>query len=80
MGVPGRRRGIGAKLYAEAERLVEWLEAKTVYNWVHPNNDEDIAFLRKRGNTVLNLIELRRPLPGEEAGQSIAVGSNTFDY
>ena len=75
-----RRKGIGAKLYAEAERLAERLGAKTVYNWVHPNNAAIIGFLRKRGYTVLNLIELRRPLPGDEARQSIAVGGNTFDF
>jgi ribosomal protein S18 acetylase RimI-like enzyme len=75
-----RRRGVGTELYAEAEGMAERLGGATVYNWVHPNNDGVIGFLRKRGYTVLNLIELRRPLPGEELGQGIAVGKNRFGY
>jgi ribosomal protein S18 acetylase RimI-like enzyme len=75
-----RRRGVGTELYAEVERLAEMLGGGTVYNWVHPTNDAAIEFLRKRGYTVLNMIELRRPMPGEELGQSIAVGSTSFDY
>lgn len=75
-----RRRGIGSALYAEAERLCEGLGGETVYNWVHPNNDAIIAFLRKRGYTVLNLIELRRPRPGENPTQRVAVGKHGFDY
>jgi ribosomal protein S18 acetylase RimI-like enzyme len=78
---PGhRRRGIGSALYAEAERLCRELGGDTVYNWVHPNNDAIIAFLAKRGYTVLNLIELRRPLPGERPERRIRVGAHEFDY
>ncbi len=75
-----RRRGIGSALYAEAERLCLELGGDTVYNWVHPNNDAIIAFLAARGYTVLNLIELRRPLPGERPGRRIRVGAHEFDY
>lgn len=78
---PGfRRRGIGSALYAEAEKLCQSLGGDTVYNWVHPNNDAIIAFLAKRGYTVLNLIELRRPLPGEAPSRRIRVGDHEFDY
>ncbi len=78
---PGfRRRGIGSALYREAEKLCERLGGDTVYNWIHPNNRAIIAFLRKRGYTVLNLIELRRPLPGEAPSRKIRVGDEEFDY
>ena len=74
-----RRQGVGAALYAQAERLAQKLGGDTLYNWVDPNNDTIIGFLRKRGYSVLNLIELRRPYPGEEMGQKISVGTNKFD-
>ena len=52
----------------------------TVYNYVHPNNHRMIEFLRKRGYTVLNLIEIRRPYKDEKLTQTIAVGEHEFDY
>ena len=39
-----------------------------------------IAFLRKRGYTVLNLIEIRKPYQGEKLAQVIQVGEHEFDY
>jgi len=39
-----------------------------------------IAFLRRHGYTVLNLIEIRKPYPDEKLLQKIDVGENTFDY
>ena len=52
----------------------------TVYNFVHPNNDGVIAFLRSMGYSVLNLIEVRKPYAGEELTTEIRVGEHTFDY
>jgi ribosomal protein S18 acetylase RimI-like enzyme len=75
-----RCRGIGSALYAEAERLAGQLGGDTVYNWVHPDNDGIIRFLRQRGYNVLNLIELRRARPGEAPGQKIGVGNHEFKY
>lgn len=74
-----RRRGVGSDLYAAAERLAHELGGDTLYNWVDPNNDRIIHFLRKRGYTVLNLIELRRARPGEEMTHKISLGTNKFD-
>ena len=51
-----------------------------VYNYVHPNNHHMIDFLRKRGYTVLNLIEIRKPYQGEQLSQTIQVGERKFDY
>ena len=39
-----------------------------------------IEFLRKRGYTVLNLIEIRKPYQNENWTQTITVGEHEFDY
>lgn len=75
-----RRRGIGTALYEKAEELAEDLGEDTVYNWVHPNNDVIISFLKNRGYSVLNLIELRRRWKGEKTSMKIKVGKHEFDY
>lgn len=75
-----RRKGTGTALYREAEKLATRVGSESVYNWIHPNNDLMIGFLRKLGYTVLNLIELRRPRPGEEPKEQVRVGRHEFDY
>ena len=75
-----RRKGIGSALYGEAERLAQEIGGDAPYNWVHPNNHGVISFLGKRGYTVLNLVELRRPRPGEETSGKVPVGEHEFDY
>ena len=75
-----RRKGIGSDLYDEAEKLVKTLGGDTVYNWVHPNNEMSIPFLKKRGYDVLNLIEIRKKRPEEKITQEINVGSHEFKY
>ena len=74
-----RRRGVGSALYARAERLAEELGGETVYNWIHPVNDAIVSFLKGRGYSVLNLIEVRRPRRGEELKRKITVGPHEFD-
>lgn len=76
----GRRRGIASALFAEAEKLAASYGQETVYNYVHPNNDGMIAFLRQRGYTVLNLIEIRKPRTGETLSRKIHVETQEFDY
>lgn len=75
-----RRRGVASALHAKAEELARSYGEDTVYNYVHPNNHRMIAFLRKRGYTVLNLIEIRKPYKGEKLTQTIPVGEHEFDY
>ncbi len=75
-----RRKGIGSDLYEEAEKLVNELGGDTVYNWVHPNNEISIPFLKKRGYDVLNLIEIRKKRPNEKITQEINVGKYDFNY
>lgn len=55
-----RRHGVATALHSKAEEIAASNGDDTVYNYVHPNNHCMIEFLRKRGYTVLNLIELRK--------------------
>lgn len=75
-----RRQGIASILFEKAEEIGASMGEDTVYNYVHPNNDGMISFLRSRGYTVLNLIEIRKPYKGEKPTATIDVGRNTFDY
>jgi ribosomal protein S18 acetylase RimI-like enzyme len=75
-----RRRGIAAQLYEAAEQLAAARGGATLYNWIHPNNEPIIAFLRRRGYDVLNLVEIRRPLPGEAALGRLKVGKHEYRY
>ena len=75
-----RRQGIASALHSKAEEIAAFYGDDTVYNYVHPNNHRMIAFLRKRGYTVLNLIEIRKLYQGEQPTQTICVGEHEFDY
>ncbi len=75
-----RRHGVATALHRKAEEIAASYGDDTVYNYVHPNNHRMIEFLRKRGYTVLNLIEIRKPYKGEKLTQTIAVGEHKFDY
>jgi len=75
-----RRKGIASALYEEAEKIAVEIGCDTVYNWVHPNNYRSIPFLKKRGYTVLNLIEVCKRRPRETIAQKIKVGKYEFDY
>lgn len=74
------RHGVAAVLHTKAEEIAASYGDDTVYNYVHPNNHRMIEFLRKRGYTVLNLIEIRKPYKDEKLTQTIAVGKHEFDY
>ena len=75
-----RRKGAATLLFEQAEKLAHAMGEDTVFNYVHPNNLGMIAFLRSKGYTVLNMIEIRKPYPGEELKTTIPVGAETFDY
>jgi ribosomal protein S18 acetylase RimI-like enzyme len=79
--LPGaRRKGIGSSLYEQAERLAAELGSEAPYNWVDSTNSPIIHFLRKRGYTVLNLLELRKPRSGERLERRIKVREEEFYY
>lgn len=75
-----QRQGIGSLLYKKAEEYSTKLGCDTLFNWVHPNNYKIISFLRSKGYTVLNLIEVRKPFKGEKPHNKIKVDINEFDY
>ena len=75
-----RRKGVASLLFAKAEEIARSTGEETVFNYVHPNNDGMIAFLRSKGYTVLNLIKIRKPYPGEKLTTTIKVNNQSFDY
>ena len=75
-----RRRGVATLLFEKAEEIARAMGEDTVFNFVHPNNTGMIAFLRSKGYTVLNMIEIRKPYPGETLTTTIPVGDAVFDY
>ena len=75
-----RRRGIATMLFSKAEEIAASMGEDTVYNYVHPNNENMIQFLRAKGYTVLNMIEIRKPYEGEKLTTTIHVEKETFDY
>lgn len=75
-----RRTGAATALFHEAEALAARYGENTVYNYIHPNNHAVIAFLDKLGYRVLNLVEVRKPYPGEPPRSPIQVGEHQFEY
>ena len=75
-----RRAGIASALFDTAEQIAASYGEDTMYNYVHPNNDGMIAFLRKKGYNILNLIEIRKKHEGEVINEQINIRNNTFDY
>lgn len=75
-----RRQGVATALFRKAEEIAASYGETTVFNYVHPNNHPMISFLRRHGYTVLNLLEIRKPWPGEQLTQRIPVGNHEFDY
>ena len=75
-----RRKGVASMLYSKAEELSKEMGEDTVYNFVHPNNDSMMSFLKSKGYTVLNMIEVRKPYKNEELSKTYKIGNNEFDY
>lgn len=74
-----RRKGVASRLFEKAEELALSYGEEMVYNYVHPNNLDVIAFLKKHGYSVLNLIEIRKPYKNEKLGK-LHVGEAELDY
>ena len=75
-----RRKGVATMLFNKAEEIAASMGEDTVYNFVHPNNENMIQFLRAKGYTVLNMIEIRKPYEGEKLTTTIHVEKEAFDY
>ena len=67
-------------LFNKAEEIAASMGENTVYNFVHPNNEGMIRFLRSKGYTVLNMIEIRKPYEGEKLTTTVHVENEAFDY
>ena len=74
-------------LVCRVEEPCVWVESlaasygeETLYFNVHPNHHGMMAFLRRHGDTVLNLVEIRRPYRSEQLSATIWVGEYEFDY
>jgi ribosomal protein S18 acetylase RimI-like enzyme len=75
-----RRKGIASALFKRAEQVAIELGGDTLYNWVHPNNEKIIPFLKKQGYEVLNFIEIRKKYPNETLTQRMKVGKHEYKY
>ena len=75
-----RRLGIASALFDIAEETATFNGGDTLYNYVHPNNDAMISFLRSKGYNTLNLIEIRKQREGESTNEIITIRNNTFNY
>lgn len=75
-----RRLGAATLLYEQAEKVAHELGEDTLYNFVHPNNDAMMGFLRSKGYSVLNLVEVRKPYKNETLSTEYTIGNNKFDY
>lgn len=75
-----RRKGIATQLYRKAEEVALDLSNSAPYNWVRPDNDKMIAFLKRLGYDVLNLIEVSKGKDGEKLTGKIRVGSHDYRY
>ena len=75
-----RRQGVASLLFEKAEEIAASMGEDTVFNCVHPNNDGMISFLRSKGYTVLNLIEIRKPYRGEKPSATVHVDNHSFAY
>ena len=75
-----RRKGIGRMLFERAEGIAKEYGNDTLYQYVHPNNDNIINFLKAGGYDVLNLIEVRKSRPGEENDKTYTIGDHEYRY
>ncbi len=69
-----------AQFVRKAEEIAASMGEDTVYNFVHPNNEDMIRFLRSKGYTILNMIEIRKSYSGENLTTTIHVEKEPFDY
>lgn len=75
-----RRKGVATMLFSKAEEISASMGEGTVYNFVHPNNGNMIRFLRAKGYTVLNMLEIRKPYKGEKLTTTVHVDAEEFGY
>ena len=75
-----RRKGVGKMLFEKAESVAKEYGNSTLYQYVHPNNDNMLNFLKGNGYDVLNLIEIRKAYEGEENKTTYTIGDHEYKY
>ncbi|MBR5341882.1 MAG: GNAT family N-acetyltransferase [Erysipelotrichaceae bacterium] len=75
-----RRKGVGKMLFEKAEAIAKEYGNDTLYNYVHPNNDRMLNFLKDNGYDVLNLIEIRKAYKNEENQTEYSIGDHKYRY
>ena len=75
-----RRKGVGKMLFDKAEALAKEYGNETLYQYVHPNNDLMIDFLKANSYDVLNLIEIRKNYTDEVTEEEYQIGDHTYRY
>ncbi len=75
-----RRKGVGKMLFDKAQSLAGEYGNDTLYQYVHPNNDAMLNFLKTNGYDVLNLIEIRKAYEGEENKETYTIGKHEYKY
>lgn len=75
-----RRKGVGRMLLQRSEALAKEYGNDTLYQYVHPNNDVMLTFLKTNGYDVLNLIEIRKAYPEEEPKSTYQIGDHEYRY
>ena len=77
--IPFEQEGI---LIAEILQYIQTSDLWRYYKGIRSqaNNEGMIHFLRSKGYTVLNLIEIRKPYEGEKLTATIHVEKEVFDY
>ena len=75
-----RRKGVGRMLLDKAESVAKEYGNDTLYQYVHPNNDTMLNFLKTNGYDVLNLIEISKAYKDEETDQTYTIGDHQYRY
>ena len=75
-----RRKGVGKMLFDKAESVAKEYGNDCLYQYVHPNNDVMLNFLKKNGYDVLNLIEIRKPYKEEETDTTYTIGDHEYIF
>ena len=75
-----RRKGVGRMLFEKAEALAKEYGNETLYQYVHPNNDVMLNFIKANGYDVLNLIEIRKNYKDEVTESEYQIGDHTYRY
>jgi len=76
-----RRKGIGKAMVRKAEEIVKSSGQKTLYLWIHPQNDNVIHFLDKCGYNTINMVELCKDFDGNgqnEQNKTLTINSHKF--